>query len=292
MLKYDRFQEIITLAKEKRCRISDLIIDDQRQVLDIEADVLIERMTDNYMVMKEAIRTGLNTSEKSTSGLTGGDAVKMKNYADSGKSISGSVISDAIASALAVAEVNACMGRICAAPTAGACGIMPAALLSIQQTHKLSNETVVRAMFTASSLGMVIATVATLAGAQGGCQAECGSATAMATAALIELLGGTPDQVGHGAAIALKSILGLVCDPVAGLVEVPCVKRNAIGVAQVFAATDMALAGIESVIPVDEVICAMKAIGDEMPTSLKETSESGLAATETARRIEESLSHS
>ncbi|MDA3847259.1 MAG: L-serine ammonia-lyase, iron-sulfur-dependent, subunit alpha [Vallitaleaceae bacterium] len=289
MLKFDEFQKIIILAKENNCRISELIIEDQIHALEISEEALIDRMTNNYMVMKDAIMTGSNTSEKSTSGLIGGDAVRMKTYADLGKSICGENLSNAIASALAVAEVNACMGRIVAAPTAGACGIMPAALWSVQQSLKLSDEAVVRAMFTASSLGMVIATAATLAGAQGGCQAECGSATAMATVALIELMGGSPNQIGHGAAIALKSVLGLVCDPVAGLVEVPCIKRNAIGVAQVFAATDMALAGIESVIPIDEVISAMKAIGDEMPTSLKETSESGLADTKTGRRIERDL---
>ena len=179
------------------------------------------------------------------------------------------------------------MGKVCAAPTAGSCGIIPAAVLTMQEEHRISDDTAVRALFTASAIGMVIAQNASISGAEGGCQAECGSASAMAAAALVEMAGGTPQQVSHACAIALKNILGLVCDPVAGLVEIPCIKRNAMGTANAFVAAELALAGIESAIPADEVIIAMKRIGDSLPVSLKETADGGLADTPTARKLQE-----
>ena len=177
------------------------------------------------------------------------------------------------------------MGRIVAAPTAGSCGILPGALLTFQKEKGASEQDCVMSLFTASAVGMVIAKNACLAGAQGGCQAECGSASAMAAAALVELAGGSPKMIAHGVAIALKNILGLVCDPVAGLVEIPCIKRNAAGVANALCAAEMALAGVHSAIPADEVILAMKRIGDAMSPALKETAEGGLAATPTGKRL-------
>ncbi len=181
------------------------------------------------------------------------------------------------------------MGRIVAAPTAGSCGILPAALLTMQAEKNIPERDCVMSLFTASAVGMVIANNASLAGAQGGCQAECGSAAAMAAAAIVELAGGTPHMVEHAIAIAIKNILGLVCDPVAGLVEIPCIKRNASGVAGAFVAAELALAGIESAIPADEVIWTMKKVGDAMSSSLKETAEGGLAATPTGRRLHEQV---
>ena len=180
------------------------------------------------------------------------------------------------------------MGRVVAAPTAGSCGILPAAVLTMQEKG-CSEHDCVMALFTASAVGMVITTSASVAGAQGGCQAECGSAAAMAAAAIVELAGGTPRQAADAVAMALKNILGLVCDPVAGLVEIPCIKRNASGVAGAFVAAELALAGIESAIPADEVIVAMKKVGDAMSPALKETAEGGLAATPTARRLYEQV---
>ena len=181
------------------------------------------------------------------------------------------------------------MGRIVAAPTAGSCGILPAALITMQVEKECSDHDCVMALFTASAIGMVIANNASLAGAQGGCQAECGSAAAMAAAAITELAGGTPHMVSQAVAIALKNILGLVCDPVAGLVEIPCIKRNASGVAGAFVAAEMALAGIDSAIPADEVIWSMKRIGDIMSPTLKETAEGGLAATPTGRKLHDQV---
>ena len=181
------------------------------------------------------------------------------------------------------------MGKIVAAPTAGSCGILPGTILSLLEERELPEDIAVMALFTAGAFGMVIATNASIAGAQGGCQAECGSASAMAAAALVEMAGGTPEMCGHACAIAIKNQLGLVCDPIAGLVEVPCVKRNAGGVACAFTAAELALAGIKSVIPVDEVIDAMREVGDAMPCALKETALGGLAATPTGIRLKHEI---
>lgn len=248
---------------------------------------IYEHMRKNYQVMAECIEPGCNKDLKSTSGLTGGSAFKMRQISESGKSLTGSFLSGALYRALAVSELNAAMGRIVAAPTAGSCGILPAALLTMQEEKRIPERDCVMSLFTASAVGMVIANNASLAGAQGGCQAECGSAAAMAAAAIVELAGGTPKMAEHAIAIAIKNILGLVCDPVAGLVEIPCIKRNASGVAGAFVAAELALAGIESAIPADEVIWTMKKVGDAMSSTLKETAEGGLAATPTGRRLHE-----
>ncbi|MEO1814566.1 MAG: L-serine ammonia-lyase, iron-sulfur-dependent, subunit alpha [Acetobacterium sp.] len=285
MISYDSIQELVEKAKKKGKMISELVLEDQARQMERSQEELIEEMRKSLRVMAEAAAKGLTAVNKSASGLSGGDADKMKRAADTGRSLSGKVLSEILAKALAIAEVNACMGRIVAAPTAGSCGIIPAVLLTLQEENDLSEERVVMSLFTAAGLGMVIARKASISGAEGGCQAECGSAAAMAAAAAVELMGGSPQMCAHACAMALKSVLGLVCDPVAGLVEVPCVKRNASGAANALIAAEMALAGIESTIPVDEVIGAMKAIGDAMPKSLKETAEGGLADTLTAKKI-------
>lgn len=289
MIKYTKVQTLIDLANENKCRISDIVIADQMNALEISETELKNKMKHNYIIMMEAIASGIDSDKKSFSGLSGGDAKKMKLYGVTNTPLTGKTISESLAAALAVSEVNASMGRIVAAPTAGSCGILPACLYSVKRNYDVNEEQIINAMFTASAIGMVISTIATVAGADGGCQAECGSASAMAAGAVVELMGGTPEMVGHACALAIKSMLGLVCDPVAGLVEVPCVKRNAMGSSQALTAADMALAGIESFIPVDEVIGAMKAVGDEIPSSLKETAEGGLADTKTARDLEKAM---
>ena len=291
MISYDSIQELVDKAKKKGKRISELVLEDQARQMEQSQDELFEQMRASLQVMAEAAAKGLSAVSKSASGLSGGDANKMRRAVEAGRTLSGKVLSETLAKALAIAEVNACMGRIVAAPTAGSCGIIPAVLLTLQEENDLSEERVVMSLFTAAGLGMVIARKASISGAEGGCQAECGSAAAMAAAAAVELMGGTPQMCAHACAMALKSVLGLVCDPVAGLVEVPCVKRNASGAANALIAAEMALAGIESTIPVDEVIGAMKAIGDAMPKSLKETAEGGLAATPTAKKIAREILH-
>lgn len=225
----------------------------------------------------------------SKSGLVGADGEKMLRYVQEEESYSGTFMGNVIAEAIKMGESNACMKRIVAAPTAGSCGVLPAVLLVSCQKFSFSKKEMTDSLFVAAGIGQVISERASLAGAAGGCQAEIGSAAAMAAGALVHLKGGSISQIADAAAIALKNMLGLVCDPVAGLVEVPCVKRNAAGAVNAIAAADMALAGIKSVIPADEVIDAMREIGDDMPVKYKETACGGCAVTETAKKIEEKM---
>lgn len=285
MLKYDSIQELIDKANDSNKKISDLIVADQAEELECSTEQLIEKMAQNIKVMEEAISDSLKSNSLSATGLSGGDATKLYKAIQAGKTLGGVMLDKILVKALAMAESNACMGRIVAAPTAGSCGILPAVLLTAREEKKISHSEMIMAMFTAAGIGMVIAHRATISGAEGGCQAECGSASAMAAGALVEAMGGTPEMVGHACAIALQNVLGLVCDPVAGLVEVPCIKRNAMGAANALVAAELALAGIDSIIPVDEVIDAMRAVGRLMVPSLRETGEGGLAATPTAKRL-------
>ena len=250
-----------------------------------ERDASWEKMTRLWRAMVESVE-GYDPARRSACNLTGGDARKVETCA---VSLAGPVLTEIIATALKVGECNACMGRIVAAPTAGASGVLPAVLLPIRKKYDFSEEKMVKALYVSAGFGQVIATRASIAGAEGGCQAEIGSASAMAAAALVSLLGGTPEQMAAACATALQNLLGLVCDPVAGLVEVPCVKRNVIAALNALTAAELALAGVENVIPCDEVIDAMRAVGDVMPTALRETGGGGLAATPTGRRIAEEL---
>lgn len=284
---YSSLASLVSAAEKYNLPISALVLKQQAEQLEQNENEVYHHMEETYRVMASCIEPGCDPNLRSTSGLTGGSAHKMSQISKSGKSLTGSLMSGALYRALAVSELNASMGRIVAAPTAGSCGILPAAVLTMQEEREIPEHDCVTALFTASAVGMVIANNASLAGAQGGCQAECGSGAAMAAAAITELAGGTPQMIAHAVAIALKNVLGLVCDPVAGLVEIPCIKRNASGVAGAFVAAELALAGIESAIPADEVIYAMKKVGDIMSPTLKETAEGGLAATPTGRRLHE-----
>lgn len=246
-------------------------------------------MKTNLTTMEGAVSEGLE-GVHSTTGLTGMDAVKMQKYIDSGRGLSGELNLLAIANAVSTNEVNAAMGKICATPTAGSAGVVPGVLFAmVKKDPSITEEQKIRFLFTSGAFGFVVANNASISGAAGGCQAEVGSASAMAAAALVELAGGTPDMSAHAFAIAMKNMLGLVCDPVAGLVEVPCVKRNAAGATNALTAADMALAGIESRIPADEVIEAMYKIGLTMPSALRETGRGGLAATPTGERLKAEL---
>lgn len=285
MFEYNSIGEIAAKAVEAGRIISELVIEDQVMETGRSSQELYEEMEANLQVMKEAVKSGIEPSKKSNSGLSGGDAYKLKKTYEEGRTLSGKVFTGMMVKALAVSEYNACMGRIVAAPTAGSCGIIPAVLLTAMEEKSIPEEKVVNGLFTAAGIGLVIANIASISGAQGGCQAECGSASAMAAGALVEILGGSPQMVVNACAIALKNVLGLVCDPVGGMVEVPCIKRNAMGAANALLAADMAIAGIESIIPADEVIGAMKAIGNLMSTTLKETAMGGLASTPTGLRL-------
>ena len=289
MFKYDAVSELVSEAERSGKKISELVLDDQAAVCETSKEKLYKKMFKSFRIMQSSVEDGMEEDTSSVSGLTGGSAWKMKQQVDAGKNICGSLFGHAMTMALAVSETNACMGKIVAAPTAGSCGILPAVLLSVMEEKNIPEEDVVMSLFTASALGLVIANKASIAGAEGGCQAECGSASAMAAGALVEMCGGTPQMVADACAIAIKNILGLVCDPVAGLVEIPCIKRNAMGTANAFTAAELALAGITSAIPVDEVIWAMKKVGDSMAVTLKETGEGGLAATPTGKALRQQV---
>lgn len=286
---YHSLSSLIQASVQEGCTISRLVLAQQAAQMEQTEEALYRKMEKTYRVMAASIEPGCRKNLRSTSGLTGGSAYKMRQVSEAGKSLTGPLLSGALYRALAVSELNASMGRIVAAPTAGSCGILPAAVLTMEKDRGCSEKDCIMSLFTASAVGMIIANNASLAGAEGGCQAECGSAAAMAAAAITELAGGTPEMAGHAVAIALKNILGLVCDPVAGLVEIPCIKRNASGVAGSFVAAELALAGIESAIPADEVIWAMKKVGDAMSPALKETAEGGLAATPTGKKLHDQV---
>ncbi|HZK83504.1 MAG TPA: L-serine ammonia-lyase, iron-sulfur-dependent, subunit alpha [Desulfosporosinus sp.] len=279
------YEDWVIEAEHRGLKISEVVYQSEMENLQQSEQELFQRMSKNLKVMRESVAAGLSGERRSLSGLVGGDAAKVEFRRKTGVSLVGDQISGVIARALAVAEVNACMGKIVAAPTAGSCGVIPAVLLTVEETLKVSEQELLLALFTAAGLGMIIAERANVSGAEGGCQAEIGSAAAMAAAAAVELAGGTPRQTADAAAIAMKSMLGLVCDPVGGLVEVPCVKRNATGATIALAAAEMALSGVRSAIPIDEVIDAMGEIGQQMPCTLKETAQGGLATTPTGRRI-------
>lgn len=285
MLKYDSVAELVNEAEKRGLKLSELVLKSQAAIAEKTEAEMFATMARSLEVMKESVQDGMSKDKRSASGLTGGDAFKMNEALMGGRTIAGPFFGKAMVKAIAVAQTNACMGRIVASPTAGSCGILPAALLTLQEEKNIPDKDLVMALFTASAIGIVIATNASVAGAAGGCQAECGAASAMAAAAMVELCGGTPRQAEHACAIALKNILGLVCDPVAGLVEIPCIKRNAGGVGNALVAAELALAGVESHIPADEVIIAMKKVGDMMSPTLKETAEGGLAVTPTGKKL-------
>lgn len=289
MISYTSIQELIEKSTLEGKRLSEIILEDQAEVLGQSQTKLYRKMQERLGVMRESLEKGLSQINKSFSGMVGGDSQLLQEAMAKGKLLGGQVLDGAILKAIAIAEVNAAMGRIVAAPTAGSCGILPGVLLTAAEKLNSSEEDLVNALFTASGVGIVIAKNAGISGAAGGCQTECGSASGMAAAAVVEMAGGTPEQCGHACAIALKNILGLVCDPVAGLVEVPCVKRNAAGAVNALVAIDLALADIKSVIPVDEVILAMDQVGQSMPVTLKETALGGLAVTPTGCRLAKEL---
>lgn len=249
-----------------------------------------KRMAEIFAAMK-ASDEDYDPSLKSASGLVGTDAERLHDRKERGGLLCGPFCASVMERALRVAESNACMKRIVAAPTAGSCGVVPAVLLSMQEKKHFTDEQMIQALYTAGGFGGVIAHRASLSGAAGGCQAEIGAASAMAAGAAVSLLGGTPDQMCHAAAMALSALMGLVCDPVAGLVEVPCVKRNVIGAMNAVSCADMAMAGITSRIPPDEVIDAMKAVGHAMSPDLRETGRGGLAGTPTGQRIRDRIGH-
>lgn len=268
--------------------IFEVVLDSDCTDRGVSREASLEKMHALYAAIRRA-REGYDPALHSASGMVGGDGAKMREYVQKGKTICGDYIGQVIAQALEMGESNACMKCIVAAPTAGSCGVLPAVLLPYQAREGLDDNAMVRAMYIAGAIGQVVAAKASIAGAAGGCQAEIGTASAMGAAALCYLGGGSAQAVCHAAAIAIKSMLGLVCDPIAGLVEVPCVKRNAAGAMIAMSSADMALAGIRSAVPPDEVILAMREVGDKMDISLKETGVGGVAGTPFGQKIAEKM---
>ena len=262
-------QGIAAAMRDRQLRHDDTA----QSIADLDA-----RMSEALQVMRESVEKGLDPELHSVSRLTGGNAYKLMKAMEDGATAGGPLLGRICARALAVAECNAAMGRIVAAPTAGACGILPAALLTLQEEYKLRDEKLIDALYVAGAFGLIIANRASISGAEGGCQAECGTAAAMTAAAIVFLRGGTPQQSADACSFALMNLMGLVCDPVRGLVEVPCVFRNVGAVSVALSAADMALAGIACPLPCDEVIDAMRQVGDALPAALRETGEGGCAA--------------
>lgn len=266
-----------------------ILTDDLEQDTPEQREKSWNNMRRLWTVMQDSVKE-YNPTQRSLSGLTGGDGARYESMLASGKMMCGNYLNQAIATVLKVSECNACMKRIVAAPTAGSCGVIPAVLLPYQQEYPDATETdMIQALYVSGGFGNILAERASISGAEAGCQAEIGAASAMAAAALVYLRGGTPEACGHACAMALKNLLGLVCDPVAGLVEVPCVKRNVVGVVNAISCANMALAGITSRIPADEVIDAMAEVGAAMSADLRETARGGLAATPTAQKIAKDL---
>ena len=284
---YTSAKSMMDACKEQNKTIYELQLDQEMEASDMTKDEIYDYLRKTYVIMKKSANAGLAEPITSMSGMTGKNAFKVNDYSMNSKSISGSLITKAMARALSTSEVNASMGRIVAAPTAGASGILPATLVTMQDEFDYSDEEIFNALLTASAVGEIIAVNATISGAEGGCQAECGAAAAMAAAAIIELRGGSINDIFTAASFALKNIMGLICDPVCGLVEYPCNLRNASGVVNAIISADLTLAGVEALIPFDETVGAMGNVGKELPVSLKETAIGGIAGTETAQRLYE-----
>ncbi|MTK13029.1 MAG: L-serine ammonia-lyase, iron-sulfur-dependent, subunit alpha [Clostridiaceae bacterium] len=278
--------ELLEVCKERNISIWEYTLEEEAKATGLTTGQVFEKMRKNLQVMQAAAERGLNNKISSVSGLIGGDAYRLNEYAKNGKTLTGSFMVMAMARALSSSEVNAAMGKIVAAPTAGSCGIMPAVIISAGEKLNSTEDEMVKGLFTATGVGIIIAKNATMAGAEGGCQAECGSAAAMASAGVVEMMGGTPEQALNAAAIVFKNILGLVCDPIAGLVEVPCAKRNAAGAVSALTTADMVMAGVMSKIPFDDTVEAMYKIGKQMPAELRETALGGLAVTETGLKLQ------
>ena len=283
-MAFEALSQILAICQKESIDFAEAVLREDMKDRLVDREASIRQMTAMWESMCEA-SDSYYASRKSTSGLVGGAGGVMANYVAKGDTLCGDAMGRVIAQALQMGESNACMKRIVAAPTAGACGVLPAVLIPLFR----EDPNTIRALFVAAGIGQVIATRASIAGASGGCQAEIGSASAMAAGALVYLRGGSCEQILAAVAMSLKNLLGLVCDPVSGLVEVPCVKRNVIGAVNAMSAADMALAGIQSMIPADQVIDAMKEVGDLMDVSLRETGRGGLAATRRGVEIRERL---
>ncbi len=287
----DSIQEILDRVEQTQKPFWQVILETDADERQVSLENSQARMRTTWLAMLDSVDS-YQSDRRSVSGLVGGDGQRMRAYAEKSETLCGSYLQEVIATALCVGESNACMCKIVAAPTAGACGVLPAVLVPLYKSGKAEEEDILKALYVASGIGAVIAFRACIAGAAGGCQAEIGSASAMAAGALTALRGGNAVQIGNAVAMALKNLMGLVCDPIAGLVEVPCVKRNVVGAVNAISCADMALAGVESRVPVDQVIDCMGDVGRRMPMEFRETALGGLAVTPFGQSIKEAMAHS
>ena len=284
----DSMAEIFEKAEAGGKPFWQVVLDTDMEERQVTAEASLEKMRATWRAMLESVET-YQGDRRSVSGLVGGDGARMRAYAETGETLCGPYLREVIATALCVGESNACMRKIVAAPTAGACGVLPAVLVPLYQEGRAGEEEIVEALYVSAGIGAVIGYRASIAGASGGCQAEIGTASAMAAGALTALWGGNVRQIGHAVAMALKNLMGLICDPIAGLVEVPCVKRNVIGDVTAVSCADMALAGIGSRVPVDEVIDCMGEVGSRLPVEFRETALGGLAATPFGQSVKQQM---
>ena len=282
-------KELVEICMEEQITLSEYAIRTEMESKEVSREALMAQMKATLDVMREGATLGREKEVYSLSGLIGGDAYRLQQYLNSGKSLMGNGIIKAMAMAISSSEVNGSMGRIVACPTAGSCGILPAVILTAGEQLGYGDEEMIQGLFAASAIGMIIGMNATFAGAEGGCQAECGSAAAMASGAVVEMMGGTPQMSLDAAAIIFKNVLGLVCDPVAGLVEIPCAKRNVSGAVNALSTADMVMAGVTSKIPFDDALSAMYKVGLSLPEELRETALGGVAITPTGKALKEKV---
>lgn len=282
-------KELIEICTKEHISLSEFAIRNEMEESGCLREEVLEKMSKNLKTMKEAATKALNEKVISVSGLIGGDAYRINDYVNKGNTLTGDFMVKAMARAISCSEVNASMGRIVACPTAGSCGILPAVIITAGEKLNKSDDELIKALFTSSIVGVVIAQNASISGAEGGCQAECGSAAAMGSAAVVEMMGGTPEMCLNAGAIVIKNILGLVCDPIAGLVEVPCAKRNASGAVSALTTADLVMAGVVSKIPFDDTVLAMNKVGKSLPPSLRETAMGGLAVTPTGLELKKQI---
>ena len=286
---YHSIADLIGQAKQRGVTIGAIVLENEMALTEKTAESVCGELRRRYNIMGESIVRALDEPQQMVLGLIAGQSKKQNDYTNAGNTLCGGLLGRIMARALSACEVNASMGRICAAPTAGSCGILPAVISEVARERNAGDEVLMDALLTACGVGAVITKNATVAGAEGGCQAECGTAAAMAGAASVILAGGTPDMVDHCVAIALMNCMGLVCDPVAGLVQLPCSYRNASQAVNAVLSADLALAGQNSVIPADEAIAAMYKVGRQLPPELRETAAGGIAVTPTGKKYHKEL---
>jgi len=286
---YRKGSDLLKISEKENWPLWKIALESEIYENETTEEDVFHKMNEVIKVMENSSEASLESDNKTLGKIIGGEAKKLNKRISRGETLCGDTINEAMKKAFSTSEYNASMGRICAAPTAGSSGIIPAALLTVKEKYDLDDIEVARGLLTASAVGKVISTNATVSGAEGGCQAECGAAASMAAAAVVEMLGGTPQMSLNAAAIALKNIMGLICDPIAGLVESPCSKRNASGVVNALISAEMTLAGIKSVIPFDEVVDSMKKVGDDMHSDYRETARGGIAGTPTGKKIKENI---